>query len=148
MCFHFSITSVWRNAHSLEYQNTSHKIPPEAGRWNKKQHKFSWPKVSRSQVVSIGIDQENDSEHPVVSICEVREEQVYGNSEAKNQTVSESNTVSSCVKEENGANSSTSMEMIFSVSQSNMLYGYHTFFTTLVLLQFRFASNDCKFSSV
>ena len=83
-----------------------------------------------------------------MSICEVREEEVYGNSEAKNQTVSESNTVSSCVKEENKTNSSTSsMEMTFSVSQSNVLYGYYLCETTFTLLLL-YLGYDGKFSSI
>ena len=92
-------------------------------------------KSIEEQVVSIEVDQENNSEHAVVSICEVREEQVQCNSEAKNQTdVSESNTVSSSVDKENKTNSSTSMEMTFSVSQSNMLYGYYMCLTTFLIL--------------
>ena len=59
-------------------------------------------KSIEGQVTSIEVDQENNSEHSVVSICEIREEQLQCSSEAKNQTdVSESNTVSSSVNKEN-----------------------------------------------
>ena len=106
-------------------------------------------KSIEDQVVSNVVDQENDSQHAVVSICEVREEQLHGNSEAKNhQTLSESNTESSSVKEENKTNSSTSsMEMTFSVSQSNVLYGYYLCETTFTLLLL-YLGYDGKFSSV
>ena len=83
--------------------------------------------------------QEFDSEHAVVNICEVSEDQVQSNTKAKNQTVSkkawsESNTVSSSIEEENKTNASTAMEMTFSVSQSNILYAYYMCLTTLLLL--------------
>ena len=98
--------------------------------------------------------QEFDSEHAVVNICEVSEDQVQSNTKAKNQTVSkkawsESNTVSSSIEEENKTNASTAMEMTFSVSQSNILYAYYMCLTTLLLLtNYSSRLRKRKFSSV
>ena len=99
--------------------------------------------------------QEFDSEHAVVNIFEVSEDQVQSNTKAKNQTVSikkawsESNTVSSSIEEENKTNASTAMEMTFSVSQSNILYAYYLCLTTLLLLtNYSSRLRKRKFSSV
>ena len=62
------------------------------------------------------------------------------------QTVSESNIISFDDKEETKTNVSTSMEMTYSVSQSNMLYGYYMCLTTL-LLSASFFNRDCKYPS-
>ena len=75
---------------------------------------------------------------------ELRGEQVQN--KVMKQTVSESNIISFGDKEENKTNVSTSMEMTYSVSQSNMLYGYYMCLTTL-LLSASFFNADRKFSS-
>lgn len=92
----------------------------------------------------VSIIQENDSECCVVTMCEVRGEQVQN--KVMKQTVSESNPISFDEKEENKTNVPTSMEMTFSVSQSNVLYGYYMCLTTL-LLSVSFLNSDRKFSS-
>ena len=73
-----------------------------------------------------------------------QEEQVQN--KVMKQTVSESNIISFDDKEETKTNVSTSMEMTYSVSQSNMLYGYYMCLTTL-LLSASFFNRDCKYSS-
>ena len=96
--------------------------------------------VSDDTSSNIDIDnQKNDSQHAVVNICGEIEDQVQNSSKAKNQTVSkkawsESNTVSSSDKEENKTNTTATMEMTFSVRQSNILYAYYMCLTTLLLL--------------
>ena len=103
--------------------------------------------VSDDTFSNIDVD---NNEHAVVIICEEIEERDH-ESKAKNQTVSkkawsESNTASSNDNEENKTNAAA-IEMTFSVSQSNVLYGYYLCETTFTLLLL-YLGYDGKFSSV
>ena len=89
------------------------------------------------------MDQSHSHDHSESS-QDVRGEPVQN--EVMKQTVSESNILSFDDKEETKTNVSTSMEMTYSVSQSNMLYGYYMCLTTL-LLSASFFNADRKFSS-